>query len=149
MMKQRIKDNKKEKGKNKSHLPKPLQLIMYKILPVLVFLGIGFFFAPTISMYVQNNDVPAVNRQSKAVMFYKADCEKCQKAYPVVFWHNVFHANQPKQQIQVINVQIPEQQHFISDYGIQETPTFMTTNNQQDRAVLTDKNDITKYIERK
>ncbi|MGR8808806.1 thioredoxin domain-containing protein [Leuconostoc citreum] len=148
-MKQRIKDKKLAKDKRVSRLPKPLQLILNKILPVLVFLGIGFFFAPTISMYAQNNDVKGLNNQAKAVMFYKADCEKCQKAYPVVFWHNVFHANQPKEQIQVINVQIPDNQHYISDYGVQETPTFMATNNQQDRGVLTDKKQIKNFIERK
>ncbi|WP_099044382.1 thioredoxin family protein [Leuconostoc citreum] len=148
MRKERIKGKQKQDNQKQSSLPKPIHFIIGRVLPVLVFLGSGFFFAPYASMQFQNNDVKALSHDAQTVMFYKSDCSHCQKAYPVVFWHNVLHAQQPDKQIQAINVQNPNNAHYIADYQIQDTPTFMTIKNSSDRMVATDKKHILTFAER-
>ncbi|GDZ82890.1 hypothetical protein LCIT_01320 [Leuconostoc citreum] len=148
MRKERIKGKQKHDDQNQSSLPKPINFIVSRVLPVLVFLGAGFFFTPYASMQFQNNDVKALSNQAHTVMFYKSDCSHCQKSYPVVFWHNVLHFQQPDKQIQTINVQNPNNKHYIADYQVQETPTFMTIKNSSDRMVATDKKQILNFAER-
>lgn len=148
MRKERIKGKQAKDTKNQSQLSKPLNFIVGRVLPVLVFLGAVFFFAPYVSMQLQNNNVPALNAQAQTVMFYKSNCSYCQKAYPVVFWHNVINFQRPDKQIQTINVQNPNNAHYIAEYQIQETPTFMAINNSNDRLVTTDKKQILNFSER-
>lgn len=148
MRKERIKGKKSKNTKNQSVLPKSINFIVGRVLSVLVFLGAGFFFAPYASMQFQNNDVKALSNQAHTVMFYKSDCSHCQKAYPVVFWHNVFNFQQPEKQIQTINVQNPNNSHYVADYQVQETPTFMSIKNGSDRMVTTDKKQILNFAER-
>lgn len=148
MHKERIKGKQTKDTKNQSSLPKPINFIVCRILPVLVFLGAGFFFAPYGSMQLQNNDVKALSTQAQTVMFYKSDCSHCQKTYPVVFWHNVLHFQEPDKQIQTINVQNPNNKHYVVDYQVQETPTFMAIKNSSNRLIATDKKQILQFAER-
>lgn len=147
-MKHYIKRGNIPKRSTKKILPEPINLIISRILPVLVFLGAGFFFAPYVSMNFQNNDVKALSHDAQTVMFYKADCTNCQKAYPIVFWHNIVNFQQAKKQIQTINVKNPNNKHYIADYQVQDTPTFMTIKNSSDRMVATDKKHILTFAER-
>lgn len=148
MRKERIKGKQSKETKNQSALPQPVNFIIGRILPVLVFLGAGIFLAPYMSLQLQNNHVTALSSQAHTVMFYKSDCSHCQKAYPVVFWHNVLHCQQPDKQIQTINVQNPNNAHYIAEYHVQKVPTFMAIKNGSDRMATTDKKQILKFAER-
>ncbi|WP_341864379.1 thioredoxin domain-containing protein [Leuconostoc citreum] len=148
MRKTRIKGgNQPNKQKKTSWLPKPLNIIVNKVLPVIVLLVIGYFFAPNVSMNFQNNNVEQLDNQTKAVMFYKADCSTCQKLYPTVFWHNVLHFKNQAKQVQTINVANVNNQHYVPEQSIESTPTFK--NLKTGRAfVITDKQQVKQYLEK-
>ncbi|MBZ5961357.1 thiol-disulfide isomerase [Leuconostoc gelidum subsp. gasicomitatum] len=148
MRKERIKGKQTKDNQNQSRLPKPISMILNKVLPVLILLVAGFFFAPYASMNFQNNDVKTLSDQAPTVMFYKSDCSHCQKAYPIVFWHNILNCQQPDKQIQTINVQNPNNKHYLVDYQVQDTPTFMQIKNSSERIVATDKKQILTFAER-
>ena len=131
----------------KKKLPKPITIIINKVLPVIVLLVAGFFFIPYASMNFQNNDVKGLNTKAEAVMFYNSTCSNCQKVYPKIFWHNVLNFNNDDKQIQTINVQNPNNKHYISDFAVQETPTFMKPNNPDMKLVSTDVKQINNFAE--
>lgn len=148
MRKTRIKGgNQPNKQKKTSWLPKPLNIIVNKVLPVIVLLVAGFFFIPYASMNFQNNDVKGLNTKAEAVMFYNSTCSHCKKVYPKIFWHNVLNFNNDDKQIQTINVQNPNNKHYISDFAVQETPTFMKPNNPDMKLVSTDVKQINHFAE--
>lgn len=107
----------------------------------------GFFFIPYASMNFQNNDVKGLNTKAEAVMFYNSTCSHCQKVYPKIFWHNVLNFNNDDKQIQTINVQNPNNKHYINDFAVQETPTFMKPNNPDMKLVSTDVKQINNFAE--
>ncbi|WP_242019404.1 thioredoxin domain-containing protein, partial [Leuconostoc pseudomesenteroides] len=129
-------------------LPKPITIIVNKVLPVIVLLVAGFYFIPYASMNFQNNDVDHINKNNEAVMFYSSTCSHCQKVYPKIFWHNVLNFKNADKQIQTINVQNPNNKHYISEFAVQETPTFMKPNNPDMRVVSTDVQVINDFSER-
>ena len=88
-MKHYIKGGNETKKGTKKQLPKPITIIVNKVLPVIVLLVAGFFFIPYASMNFQNNDVDHINKNNEAIMFYSSTCSHCQKVYPKIFWHNV------------------------------------------------------------
>ena len=122
--------------------------IINKVLPVIVLLVAGFFFIPYASMNFQNNDVDHINKNNEAIMFYGSTCSHCQKVYPKIFWHNVLNFKNADKQIQTINVQNPNNKHYISEFAVQETPTFMKPNNPDMRVVSTDVQVINDFSER-
>ena len=136
------------KDSTKQNLPKSVTFIVNKVLPVIVLLVAGFFFVPYTSMNFQNNDVDHINKNNEAVMFYSSTCSHCQKVYPKIFWHNVLNFKNADKQIQTINVQNPNNKHYISEFAIQETPTFMKPNNPDIRVVSTDVQVINDFSER-
>ena len=136
------------KDSTKQNLPKSITFIVNKVLPVIVLLVAGFFFVPYTSMNFQNNDVDHINKNNEAVMFYSSTCSHCQKVYPKIFWHNVLNFKNADKQIQTINVQNPNNKHYISEFAIQETPTFMKPNNPDIRVVSTDVQVINDFSER-
>ncbi|WP_273710662.1 thioredoxin domain-containing protein [Leuconostoc mesenteroides] len=146
-MKQYIKNITDTKKGTKKQLPKPITIIINKVLPVIVLLVAGFFFIPYASMNFQNNDVKGLNTKAEAVMFYNSTCSHCQKVYPKIFWHNILNFNNDDKQIQTINVQNPNNKHYISDFAIQETPTFMKPNNPDMKLVSTDVKQINNFAE--
>lgn len=157
-MRQRIKGSKKSNKTNKNKQStwfsrvrsnSPLQNIFGVVLPVFLFIGVGFYFIPQVSMQFQNNNVSAVNTENKTVLFYKSGCSHCQKIYPSVFWYNVRHFNEPSKQVQTINVQNPNNQHYINDYQLVSVPTFMTTTDTNSRMVSDDKVAVQNYLERR
>ncbi len=148
MMKHYIKGGNETKKGTKKQLPKPIIIIVNKVLPVIVLLVAGFFFIPFVSMNFQNNDVKGLNTKAEAVMFYNSTCSHCQKVYPKIFWHNILNFNNDDKQIQTINVQNPNNKHYISDFAVQETPTFMKPNNPDMRVVSTDVQVINDFSER-
>ncbi|KAA8347030.1 thioredoxin domain-containing protein [Leuconostoc mesenteroides] len=131
---------------NKKQLPKPINVIINRVLPVILFLVAGFYFLPKASMYFQNNDVKGLDTNVQSVMFYSANCSHCQKVYPKIFWHNVLNFNHADKQIQTINVQNPNNKHYISDFAVQETPTFMKPNNPDMKLVSTDVKQINNFL---
>ncbi|WP_273722017.1 thioredoxin domain-containing protein [Leuconostoc mesenteroides] len=147
-MKHYIKGGNETKKGTKKQLPKPIIIIVNKVLPVIVLLVAGFFFIPFVSMNFQNNDVKGLNTKAEAVMFYNSTCSHCQKVYPKIFWHNILNFNNDDKQIQTINVQNPNNKHYISDFAVQETPTFMKPNNPDMRVVSTDVQVINDFSER-
>ena len=147
-MKHYIKGGKKPDKKTGKQLPKPILIIVNKVLPVILLLVAGFFFIPYASMNFQNNDVKGLNTNAEAVMFYSSTCSHCQKVYPKIFWHNVLNFNNDDKQIQTINVQNPNNKHYISEFSVQETPTFMKPNNPDMRVVSTDVQVINDFSER-
>lgn len=147
-MKHYIKGGNNTKKETKKQLPKPITIIVNKVLPVIVLLVAGFFFIPYVSMNFQNNDVKGLNTKAAAVMFYNSTCSHCQKVYPKIFWHNVLNFNNDDKQIQTINVQNPNNKHYISEFAVQETPTFMKPNNPDMRVVSTDVQVINDFSER-
>lgn len=148
MRKTRIKGGSQpNKETKKRRLPKPLNLIINKVLPVIVLLVIGFLFIPTLSMNFQNNDVTQLDNQAQATLFYKADCPNCQKVYPVVFWHNVLNFQSHNKQVQTINVGNVNNQHYITDQNIESTPTFKNMNTGR-AFVITDKQNVKQYLEK-
>lgn len=146
-MKQYIKNITDTKKGTKKQLPKPITIIIIKVLPVIVLLVAGFFFIPYASMNFQNNDVKGLNTKAEAVMFYNSTCSHCQKVYPRIFWHNILNFNNDDKQIQTINVQNPNNKHYISDFAIQETPTFMKPNNPDMKLVSTNVKQINNFAE--
>jgi thiol-disulfide isomerase/thioredoxin len=143
-----IKGGNETKKGTKKQLPKPITIIVNKVLPVIVLLVAGFYFIPYVSMNFQNNDVDHINKNNEAVMFYSSTCSHCQKVYPKIFWHNVLNFKNADKQIQTINVQNPNNKHYISDFAVQETPTFMKPNNPDMRVVSTDVQVINDFSER-
>ena len=149
MRKTRIKGGSQpNKQTKKMWLPKPLKIIINKVLPVIVLFVIGFLFIPTVSMNFQNNDVDHINKNNEAVMFYSSTCSHCRKVYPKIFWHNVLNFKNADKQIQTINVQNPNNKHYISEFAVQETPTFMKPNKPDMRVVSTDVQVINNFSER-
>ncbi|MGX4593426.1 thioredoxin domain-containing protein [Leuconostoc sp. JNUCC 76] len=146
-MKQYIKNITDTKKGTKKQLPKPITIIIIKVLPVIVLLVAGFFFIPYASMNFQNNDVKGLNTKAEAVMFYNSTCSHCQKVYPRIFWHNILNFNNDDKQIQTINVQNPNNKHYISDFAIQETPTFMKPNNPDMKLVSINVKQINNFAE--
>ncbi|OSP82424.1 thiol-disulfide isomerase [Leuconostoc citreum] len=147
-MKHYIKGGNNTKKGTKKKLPKPILIIINKVFPVIVLLVAGFFFIPYASMNFQNNDVDHINKNNEAVMFYSSTCSHCQKVYPKIFWHNVLNFKNADKQIQTINVQNPNNKHYISEFAVQETPTFMKPNNADIRVVSTDVQVINDFSER-
>lgn len=147
MMKHYIKGGNETQKGTKKQLPKPMTIIVNKVLPVIVLLVAGFFFIPYVSMNFQNNDVKGLNTKAEAVMFYNSNCSHCQKVYPKIFWHNILNFNNDDKQIQTINVQNPNNKHYISDFAVQETPTFMKPNNPDMKLVSTDVKQINNFAE--
>jgi len=147
-MKHYIKGGNNTKKETKKQLPKPIKIVVNKVLPVILLLVAGFFFIPYASMNFQNNAVDHINKNNEAVMFYSSTCSHCQKVYPKIFWHNVLNFKNADKQIQTINVQNPNNKHYISDFSIQETPTFMKPNNPDIRVVSTDVQVINDFSER-
>lgn len=148
MMKHYIKGGNKTKKGTKKQLPKSITIIINKVLPVIMLLVAGFYFLPYASMNFQNNDVDHINKNNEAVMFYSSTCSHCQKVYPKIFWHNVLNFKNADKQIQTINVQNPNNKHYISEFAVQETPTFMKPNNPDIRVVSTDVQVINDFSER-
>lgn len=147
-MKHYIKGGNETKNGTKKQLPKPITIIVNKVLPVIVLLVAGFYFIPYASMNFQNNDVDHINKNNDAVMFYSSTCSHCQKVYPKIFWHNVLNFKNADKQIQTINVQNPNNKHYINEFAVQETPTFMKPNNPDMRVVSTDVQVINDFSER-
>ncbi|MGO2954647.1 MAG: thiol-disulfide isomerase, partial [Leuconostoc mesenteroides] len=50
-------------------------------------------------------------------------------------------------QIQTINVQNPNNKHYINDFAVQETPTFMKPNNSNMKLVSTNVKQINNFTE--
>ena len=146
-MKHYIKGGNETKKGTKKQLPKPITIIVNKVLPVIVLLGAGFYFIPYASMNFQNNDVDHINKNNEAVMFYSSTCSHCQKVYPKIFWHNVLNFKNADKQIQTINVQNPNNKHYISEFAVQETPTFMKPNNPDMKLVSTNVKQINNFAE--
>ncbi|MDV7703566.1 thioredoxin domain-containing protein [Leuconostoc suionicum] len=141
-MKQRLK--RLNKNKPSRSLTK---IIIIKALPVIAFLVAVFLLVPYGSMYFQNNKVNAIQTKNEAVLFYKANCPHCQKIYPKIFWHNVLNFKNESKQIQTINVQNANNKHYISEFAIQSTPTFMKTTNTNQRLVSTSSQQIKQFIQ--
>lgn len=141
-MKQRIK--RLDKNKPSRSLTK---IIIIKVLPVIAFLVAGFLLVPYGSMYFQNNKVNAIQTKNEAVLFYNANCPHCQKIYPKIFWHNVLNFKNESKQIQTINVQNANNKHYISEFAIQSTPTFMKTTNTNQRLVSTNSQQVKQFIQ--
>ncbi|MDV7740411.1 thiol-disulfide isomerase [Leuconostoc mesenteroides] len=141
-MKQRIK--RLDKNKPSRALTK---IIIIKVLPVIAFLVAGFLLVPYGSMYFQNNKVANVNTKAEAILFYNANCSHCQKVYPKIFWHNVLNFKNESKQIQTINVQNANNKHYISEFAIRFTPTFMKTTNLNQRLVSTNSQQIKQFIQ--
>ncbi|MGR8825133.1 thioredoxin domain-containing protein [Leuconostoc mesenteroides] len=137
-MKHYIKGGNSNKQDNKKQLPKPITIIINSVLPVILLLVAGFYFIPKASMNFQNNNVKGLDTKAEAVMFYSSTCSHCQKIYPKIFWHNVLNFNHDDEQIQTINVQNVNNKHYVTDFAIQETPTFMKPNNPNMKLVSTD-----------
>lgn len=141
-MKQRIK--RLDKNKPSRSLTK---IIIIKVLPVIAFLVAGFLLVPYGSMYFQNNKVTAIHTKSEGVLFYNANCPHCQKVYPKIFWHNILNFKNESKQIQTINVQNTNNKHYLADFAIQSTPTFMKTTNTNQRLVSTNSQQIKQFIQ--
>lgn len=147
MMKHYIKGGNNTKKGTKKQLPKSITIIINTVLPVIMLLVAGFYFLPYASMNFQNNDVDHINKNNEAVMFYSSTCSHCQKVYPKIFWHNVLNFKNADKQIQTINVQNPNNKHYVSDFAVQETPTFMKPNNPDMKLVSTDVKRINNFAE--
>ncbi|WP_412098533.1 thioredoxin domain-containing protein [Leuconostoc citreum] len=146
-MKHYIKGGKRPKNNLNKQLPKPMTIFVNKVLPVILLLVAGFYFIPYASMNFQNNDVDHINKNNEAVMFYSSTCSHCQKVYPKIFWHNVLNLKNAGKQIQTINVQNPNNKHYIREFAVQETPTFMKPNNPDMKLVSTDVKQINNFAE--
>ena len=146
-MKHYIKGGNNTKKETKKQLPKPITIIVNKVLPVIVLLVAGFYFIPYASMNFQNNDVDHINKNNEAIMFYSSTCSHCRKVYPKIFWHNVLNFKNADKQIQTINVQNPNNKHYISEFAVQETPTFMKPNNPDMKLVSTNVKQINNFSE--
>lgn len=146
-MKHYIKGGNNTKKGTRKQLPKPITIIVNKVLPVIMLLVAGFYFLPYASMNFQNNDVDHINKNNEAVMFYSSTCSHCEKVYPKIFWHNVLNFRNADKQIQTINVQNPNNKHYISEFAVQETPTFMKPNNPDMKLVSTNVKQINNFSE--
>lgn len=138
-MKTRIKGGNKQSNKEKTVLSTKFKSRLYLGLAIISMSIFMVVFAPFLSMQLQNNQVDNLNSKAQTVLFYKSGCSACQKIYPTVFWHNVKYYNQPDKQIQVVNVQNMNNQHYIADYSVTQTPTFMNKTQPNARVTTTNK----------
>ncbi|CAK1249784.1 Thiol-disulfide isomerase or thioredoxin (TrxA) [Fructobacillus fructosus] len=122
------------KTKNKKGSKQRFALKEYLNWKMLTSFGLGFsvivgafiYLAPGLSASGQNNRPVALQQDMKGTFFYNPDCSSCKKAYPAIFWHNFLNMANHKEQIQVVNVAYSANRHFISDFGIEKTPTMVT-----------------------
>ncbi|MCM0582713.1 thiol-disulfide isomerase [Weissella diestrammenae] len=122
--------------------------IGYWIISGLVVIGLlaGLtWFVPYTVMHLGNNATVDLNTKGQKVMFYSSKCSDCEKVFPTVFWHNMWHLNEESEQVQTINVAIQGNKHFIQEQGIEYTPTFV----QGDKKFVTTDNDaVAQFVDK-
>jgi Thioredoxin. len=57
---------------------------------------------------------------NKTVVFYNQDCSACQRAFPKLMFRNWLHKD-----ILFVNLHSKKNNHFVNDYKIQGTPTYV------------------------
>lgn len=81
----------------------------------------GFAGHQYINHIEKQRPVVTLTKYSKKVLFfYRDDCSDCQSIYHQIYWHNAFHHN-----VVFINMNQPENRHFIQKYQLKSVPTLI------------------------
>ena len=89
---------------------------------VLVFVVIGILRH---DYYKQEKDLSVISsiQEEKIAFFYRDDCPDCQKVFPQVYLHDLFHRD-----IQFVNLNQERNRKYIVLYQIHSVPTFLYQN---------------------
>ena len=67
--------------------------------------------------------VTLAKHSDKVLFFYRDDCPDCQAIFHQIYWHNVISHN-----IILINMNQPQNRHYIQKYQLTAVPTLISGN---------------------
>lgn len=68
----------------------------------------------------QRSVVTLAKHPEKVLFFYRDDCPDCQSIFHQIYWHNVISHN-----IVLINMNQPQNRHYIQKYQLTSVPTLI------------------------
>lgn len=68
----------------------------------------------------QRSIVTLAKHSDKVLFFYRDDCPDCQAIFHQIYWHNVISHN-----IILINMNQPQNRHYIQKYQLTSVPTLI------------------------
>ncbi|ARW18687.1 thioredoxin [Pediococcus pentosaceus] len=71
----------------------------------------------------QRSIVTLAKHSDKVLFFYRDDCPDCQAIFHHIYWHNVISHN-----IILINMNQPQNRHYIQKYQLTAVPTLISGN---------------------
>ncbi|MBU7468775.1 thioredoxin [Lactiplantibacillus plantarum] len=71
----------------------------------------------------QRSVVTLAKHPEKVLFFYRDDCPDCQAIFHQIYWHNVISHN-----IILINMNQPQNRHYIQKYQLTAVPTLISGN---------------------
>ncbi|WP_097037805.1 thioredoxin domain-containing protein [Lactiplantibacillus plantarum] len=71
----------------------------------------------------QRSIVTLAKHSDKVLFFYRDDCPDCQAIFHQIYWHNVINHN-----IILINMNQPQNRHYIQKYQLTAVPTLISGN---------------------
>ena len=71
----------------------------------------------------QRSIVTLAKHSDKVLFFYRDDCPDCQAIFDQIYWHNVISHN-----IILINMNQPQNRHYIQKYQLTAVPTLISGN---------------------
>ena len=71
----------------------------------------------------QRSIVTLAKHADKVLFFYRDDCPDCQAIFHQIYWHNVISHN-----IILINMNQPQNRHYIQKYQLTAVPTLISGN---------------------
>ena len=71
----------------------------------------------------QRSIVTLAKHSDKVLFFYRDDCPDCQAIFHQIYWHNVISHN-----IILINMNQPQNRHYIQKYQLTAVPTLISGN---------------------
>ncbi|WP_065674367.1 thioredoxin [Lactiplantibacillus pentosus] len=69
----------------------------------------------------QRSIVTLAKHSDKVLFFYRDDCPDCQAIFHQIYWHNVISHN-----IILINMNQPQNRHYIQKYQLTAVPTLIS-----------------------
>ena len=92
---------------------------------IVVVLAVSGFTGHQYANYVekQRSIVTLAKHSDKVLFFYRDDCPDCQAIFHQIYWHNAISHN-----IVLINMNQPQNRHYIQKYQLTSVPTMISGN---------------------
>ena len=89
---------------------------------IVVVLAVGGFASHQYVNYVEKQRpiVTLAKHPEKVLFFYRDDCPDCQSIFHQIYWHNAISHN-----IVLINMNQPQNWHYIQKYQLTSVPTLI------------------------